>query len=180
MSLEHTPLDRLVAGDKAAWDAFVGDAAPIVRAVIRRTLLAAGREHDVADVTQDAFVRLCRDGFRLLREYDPARAKLSTWLGVIATSAAIDHLRRADPLGTPLEDVAESALPTVAPAEPNRPLALPPDLLTARQILILRLLYEDECTVEEAARALGIEAQTIRSQRHKAFAKLRAWLIGRA
>ena len=180
MPLEQTPLDRLVSGDKAAWDAFVGDSAPVVRAVVRQILLAAGREQDTADVTQDVFVRLCRDGFRLLRQYEPKRARLSTWLGVIASSAAIDHLRRADPHGNALQDLAEEDLPGVEPAEPRRPLALPSDLLTARQILILKLLYEDDCSVEEAAHALGIEAQTIRSQRHKAFTKLRAWLADRA
>lgn len=179
MSLEQTPLDRLVAGDKATWDAFVGAAAPVVRAVIRRTLVRAGRERDTADVLQDVFVRLCNDRFRVLRDYDPARARLSTWLGVIASSAAIDHLRRVGPGLTGLEDVAESELPAVDPVEPVRPLNLPPDLLTARQALILKLLYEDECTVEEAARAVGIEAQTVRSQRHKAFERLRAWLAER-
>jgi len=179
MPLERAPLDRLVAGDKAAWDAFVGDAAPVVRAVVRRILHGAGRAHDTVDVVQDVFVRLCRDRFRLLRDYDAARAKLSTWLGVIATSAAIDHLRRADPRGVALEEVAEADLPAVEPIDPPRPLALPADVLTPRQLLILKLLYEDDCTVDEAARALGLEAQTVRSQRHKAFERLRAWLAGK-
>ena len=172
-------LERLAAGDKTAWDAFVGDAAPVVRAVVRRILLRAGRERDTADVVQEVFVRLCSDRFRLLREFDSARAGLSTWLGVIASSAAIDHLRRADPQGAALQDVAEEDLPSVDPVDPAHPLALPANLLSARQILILKLLYEDDCTVAEVARALGIEAQTIRSQRHKAFEKLRAWLADR-
>jgi len=176
MSLERIPLDRLVAGDKATWDAFVGAAAPVMRAVVRRTLVRAGRERDTADVLQDVFVRLCSDRFRVLRDYDPTRARLSTWLGVIASSAAIDHLRRIGPGHTGLDDVAEEELPAVDPVDPARPLMLPPDLLTARQILILKLLYEEDCTVEEVARAVGIESQTVRSQRHKAFERLRAWL----
>lgn len=178
-SLDRVPLDRLVAGEKRAWDAFVAAAAPVVRGVVRRVLLPAGAERDAADVVQDVFARLCRDRFRLLREFDPARARLSTWLGVIASSAAIDHLRRAGPPARSLDDVPEADLPASEALEPSPPLSLPDGLVTPRQLLILKLLYEDDCTVEEAARALGLDAQTVRSQRHKAFERLRAWLAAK-
>lgn len=175
-SLDQVSVDRLKAGDKRAWDAFVVVAAPLVRGVVHRILAKAGRGQDAPDVVQDAFVRLCRDDFRVLREFDAARARLSTWLGVIAASAAVDHLRRAGPRAIALDEVAEHALPRTAPADPPEPLALPEGLLTPRQLLILKLLYEDDCSVAEAAHALGLEAQTVRSQRHKAFERLRAWL----
>jgi len=44
------------------------------------------------DVAQEVFLRLARRD-RPLAGYDPARASLSTFLTVLATSAAIDHLR---------------------------------------------------------------------------------------
>ncbi|MCI0459259.1 MAG: hypothetical protein L0Z62_20105, partial [Gemmataceae bacterium] len=55
-------------------------------------------------------------------------------------------------------------------------LALPPALLTARQSLILKLLYEDDLDVNEVAELLNIEPQSVRSQRHKALVQLREHL----
>jgi RNA polymerase sigma-70 factor (ECF subfamily) len=63
----------------------------------------------------------------------------------------------------------------VAPAEPVERLAIPPDLLSPRQALILAMLYDREMDPAEVAAALGIEVQTVRSMHHKALAKLRAF-----
>jgi DNA-directed RNA polymerase specialized sigma24 family protein len=84
-------LRALCAGQKQTWDLFVVAATPLVNAVVTR---AAGVrkpvEHSVADTVQEVFVRLSASNFQLLKQYDPARASLSTWLAVISWSAAID------------------------------------------------------------------------------------------
>ena len=90
--LNQIDLRALAAGNKRAWDAFVAAAAPLINAVVRRTLATYRlSEDDVMDAAQDVFVRLCANDFRLLKTYDPARAGLSTWLAVVARSAAVDH-----------------------------------------------------------------------------------------
>lgn len=165
----------LLRGDKLAWDRFVREAAPVLRAVAWRVLAPAGQGAEVSDVVQETFLALCRDEFNLLRRFDPERASLNTYLGVIAGRRALDHLRRVAPPASPLEDAPEALL-AVDPIEPTRPLKLPDDLLTARQALILRLLYERDMAVEEVALRLGIAAQSVRSQRHKALERLRAAL----
>lgn len=173
--LDQVDLAALCSGDKRAWDGFVPAAAAVIKAVARRILLASGNEQETADVMQEVFVRLSRDGFRLLRGFDAARASLSTWLGVITTGTALDLLRRKRHGEVPLDDVAEEQLGVVQHPGRQR-ITLPPDLLSPRQALILVLLYEHDLTPEEAGELLGIEAQTVRSQRHKAFARLRtAW-----
>ena len=53
-------------------------------------------------------------------------------------------------------------------------LRIPEGLLTARQILILRYLYNEERDVVEIAQLLSVDAQTIRSTHHKALLRLRA------
>jgi RNA polymerase sigma factor (sigma-70 family) len=165
----------LCRGDKRAWDGFVARYAGAVRAAGLAVLRQAGRDaSEAADLVQDVFLRLCKDEFRLLAQYDPARAAPATWLTLIARSMALDHLRRKQVARVPLEEAPESAV-AVAPTEPVERLAIPPDLLSPRQALILAMLYEREMDPAEVAAALGIEVQTVRSMHHKALTKLRAF-----
>lgn len=168
-------LMRLRSGDRAEWDRFVRRAGPVIFAAVLRRLVPAGAAGDAQDVAQEVFVRLCRRE-RPLAGYDPARASLSTFLTVLATSAAIDHLRRRRP-AEPLESVPEERLAVPAAERPER-IRIPPDLLTARQRLVMALLYDREMEVAEAAALLGVDPQTIRSTHHKAMGRLRAHFAG--
>ena len=163
-------LEALARGEKGAWDAFVRRYAGLVVAAVRGV---ARDSADIEDLTQEVFVRLCRDDFRLLRSYDPARAGLSTWLTIVARSTARDAMRRHRPVVVPIEAVPEGRL-AVDPVEPVRKLKLPEALLSPRQREILTMLYDREMEVAEIAAALGIDPQTVRSAHHKAMLKLRA------
>jgi len=176
-------LAACLRGEKRAWDALVERVAPIVLAAVRRTLRGFGASHaesDAEDVAQEVFVRLVKDDFRLLRTYDPSRAALSTWLTLVARSVTIDQLRRRRLPTVPLDEAAAHSAPTPPPASSQalQELAVPPDLLSPRQQLVLKLLFEDDLSVEEAARTLGVEAQTVRSTKHKAIEKLRGHFAG--
>ncbi len=171
--LNQIDLRALAAGNKRAWDAFVAAAAPLINAVVRRTLSSYRLgEDDVLDAAQDVFVRLCARDFRLLKTYDPARAGLGTWLSVVARSAAIDHARRRRQATHALDDVPESVL--AVEDRHIEKLKIPHGLLTERQTLILKCLYDEERDVAEIARLLKIDAQTVRSTHHKALLRLRA------
>jgi len=163
-------LEALARGEKGAWEAFVRRYAGLVVAAVRGVAREAG---EVEDLVQEVFLRLCRDDFRLLRNYDPTRAQLSTWVTIIARSTARDALRRHRPVVVPIEAVPEGQL-AVDPVEPVRPLKLPEALLSPRQREILTMLYDREMEVAEVATALGIDRQTVRSAHHKAMVKLRA------
>ena len=164
-------IGALIAGDSGAWSRFVRDHARVICAAVGRRLLPAGCGGEVDDVAQDVFVRLCRSDFKLLRNFDPARAKLSTWLTVIATSAAIDHLRKRRNQGPGLDEVPESCLAVEDPVFER--VRIPPGLLSPRQAMVVELLYRKEMDVAEAAALMNCEAQTVRSTHHKALAKLR-------
>ncbi len=166
--------DALLRGEKAAWDAFVRRYGGLVVAAVRGVASVYG---DVEDLTQDVFVRLCKDDFRLLRTYDPGRASLSTWITIVARSTARDGLRRRRPEGVPIDLVPEAQL-AIDPVEPVQKLKLPEALLSPRQREILAMLYDREMEVAEIARALGIDPQTVRSAHHKAMLKLRAHFRG--
>jgi len=170
--LNQIDLRSLAAGHKRTWDAFVTAASPLINAVVRRSLNSFRlSEDDVLDAAQDVFVRLCANDFRLLKTYDPARAGLPTWLAVVSRSAAVDFARRRRQATSPIDDVPESAL-AVEDVHVEK-LKIPEGLLTERQTLILKFLYDEERDVAEIAQILKIDAQTVRSTHHKALLRLR-------
>ena len=162
--------DALLNGDSAAWESFVRRYGGLIVAAVRGVAAMHG---DIEDLTQEVFVRLCKDDFRLLRTYDPARAAMSTWLTIVARSTARDAMRRRRADSVPIEAVPEAQL-AVDFVEPVRKLKLPEALLSPRQREILAMLYDREMEVAEIARTLGIDPQTVRSAHHKAMVKLRA------
>ena len=170
--LSQIDLRSLAAGHKRTWDAFVVAASPLINAVVRRALSSFRlSEDDVMDAAQDVFVRLCANDYRLLKTYDPARAGLSTWLAVVSRSAAVDFARRPRQAPSPIDDVPESAL-AVEDRHVEK-IKIPEGLLTERQTLILKCLYDEERDVADVAQLLKIDAQTVRSTHHKALLRLR-------
>src|ERR1700733_2840324 len=167
---ERDPLAELLAGDKRAWDNFVRRYAALIVAAVRGIAAISG---DVEDLTQEVFVRLCKDNFRLLRTYDATRASLSTWITIVARSTARDALRRRRLDSVPIAAVPGLYLKFDA-VEPVPKLKLPEALLSPRQREILGMLYDREMDVADIATKLGIDPQTVRSAHHKAMLKLRA------
>ena len=148
--LNQIDLRALATGSKRTWDAFVVASTPLINAVVRRSLAAYRlSEEDVMDAAQDVYLRLCANDFRLLKTYDPTRAGLSTWLAVVARSSAVDHARRRRHSTTPIDDVPESAL-AIEDRHVEK-LKIPDGLLTERQTLILKCLYDEEKDVAEIA-----------------------------
>ena len=171
-------IEKLFGSNKGAWDRFVRDHIPLVFAAVRRKLVPAGKGHEAEDVAQDVFLKLVRGDFKLLRGFDPERAKLSTWLTVIATTTAIDHLRRH---ARPTQDI--DALPEgllSVEAKEYVWINIPDGLLSPRQALVLELLYKQEMEVQEAAAFLKVDPQTVRSTHHKALLKLRQYFATQA
>jgi RNA polymerase sigma-70 factor (ECF subfamily) len=163
-------LAALIRGEKGAWDAFVRRYAALIMAAVRGVAQDGG---ETEDLTQEVFIRLCKDGFRLLKTYDPSRAGLTTWLTIVARSTARDGLRRRRIQGVNIEDVPEAAL-AVPAVEPVDRVTYPTELLSPRQREILALIYDRDMDVAEIATQLRIDAQTVRSMHHKAMLKLRA------
>ncbi len=161
----------LAGGERGAWNDFVRLFAGVVYAAVQRRLIPAGRGDEVEDVVQEVYLRLCKAEFRLLRSYDPARARLSTWLTVVSTSASIDYLRRQRMTQIAIEDAPESCLAVEDPAFEN--IKIPEGLLSGRQALVLELLYKRDLEVADAAQIMKIDPQTVRSTHHKALTKLR-------
>jgi RNA polymerase sigma-70 factor (ECF subfamily) len=156
-------------------DAFEGRYRSLVYAAILRTLRGASTADpavDAEDLVQDVFLRLFRDDLRLLRTYDPARASFSTWISIVARSAALAFLRRKRPAMQEFD--AEAHAPVRADETPAAAPAIPAGIISARQHLVLQMLFDRSMSVEEVAQVLAVEAQTVRSLKHKALERLRA------
>ena len=161
---------ELIQGNKAAWDRFVLRYAGLILSAVRRVV---GPDGEVEDIVQDVFVRLCKDDYRLLKQFDPARAGLSTWLTIIARSAARDVVRRRK-LATQTIDATPEEAFAVQPPSFDR-LQIPDGILSPRQLLVINLLYHRDLEVPDVARFLHIDPQTVRSTHHKAMLKLRKY-----
>jgi DNA-directed RNA polymerase specialized sigma24 family protein len=167
-------LKRCLAGDAQAWRQWVAETAPVIRHAVVQTLLrhtGRMRDEDADELTQDVYVRLVRDDCRLLRSYDPDRSRLGTWLTLVARSTTIDALRRRRLREASLDEMKLDP-PAPPPAEARGPV-VPPGLLTPRQELVLKLLFDEERDVGEVARLLSVDEQTVRSTKHKALTVLR-------
>jgi RNA polymerase sigma-70 factor (ECF subfamily) len=168
---ERDEIDALLSSRRGAWQGFLRRYAPVIYAAINKRLMPAGRVAEAEDVAQDIFVKLCANDFRLLRNYDPARARFTTWLTVIATSVTIDHLRRQSKPTTSVDDVPEAQL--AIPGKEPAWIKIPEGLLSPRQALVLRLLYDRDLEVADVAKLLNVDPQTVRSMHHKALTRLR-------
>ncbi len=177
--LDDATLARARTGDEAACRALVETYQARVFAVVGRTL---GRPSStggarVEDVCQECFLRV----FSSLRRFDPdGPARLSTWILTIATRLCLDELRRRR--RTPeMLDVDDAGLASPALGEAvvleqalkrrvERALAsLSPEL---RATFALRVT--GELSVDDTARALGVDTGTVKSRLSRAREKLRA------
>ena len=166
-----------LAGEGEAWGLFVERYAGVIYAAVQRTIrgrASADPTASLEDLVQNVFVRLLARDAHLLRSYDPGRASLVTWLTVVARSTALDALRKKRLAAAPLNP----ELQTASGADTRASLVvadIPADLLSPRQKLVLELLFDRNLAVPQVAHVLGIEAQTVRSAKHKALQRLREY-----
>ena len=176
-------------------EAFMSEASALVAASVRRTLgvtdrvsraVSARHRHlEVEDAVQETFARLFANDARLLRTFDSARASMSTFLTLVARSVTLDLVRKRRHIMVTLDDAGSSAAGSVTDQDPveaaerSAPIQVPSSLLTGRQLLVLRLLFDEGRPVEQVAAMLSVDAQTVRSTKHKAIERLREFMSER-
>ena len=179
MDLSPSIVSKLILGHNGAWTSFVDAAAPVIIAQVRRCFARYSARLDIVDiedVSQEVFIKLSQKNFALLRKYDPERARLNTYLGIVAHSVSVDYLRKRT---VKHETVDDYSLQLAAPGQFQQSdlkqitSLVPATLLSDRQCLVLKKLFDEDLDVLDLAKELGTTAQTIRSTKHKALAKLR-------
>jgi RNA polymerase sigma-70 factor (ECF subfamily) len=182
---DYALLQRAIAGDHDAWEAFHRHYHRLVSATVSRVLrryLGSYTEADLADFTADVWVALLSDDRRRLRLYEPARCRLATWLKLLATNCTIDQLRVSGHHNHNRAD--DEVLAYIVDDQQPSPEALierqqRADMVTAAlwqlkakdRNFVLTCLNETQPT-KELARRLGISIHTIHSRKFKLRQKI--------
>ncbi|NOY92613.1 MAG: sigma-70 family RNA polymerase sigma factor [Deltaproteobacteria bacterium] len=183
-------IERLLARDAEGWREFHRRYDRLIHRCIHKVTDRFRRlvhPTDLEDIYGDLLVSLTTDEMRRLRAFDPAKgSKLGSWIGMLSTHAAWDHLRklRRRPAASTLEEAIELSAETPAPLDVaiahQRLEAVRAALseFSAKDQELVQLLFIACRSAEETALEMGISVKTVYSKKHKIRAKLRARLTG--
>ncbi len=167
-------VEQCIKGNSLSWRELVDGYINLVYNAAYNTIAKHSHyidKYDIDDISQNVFMNLFANDCRVLKMYDGNKAKFSTWLTIIARNAAIDYIRKKKSLTVSLEETVE-VLQCTANVEPDD-IEIPQGIITPRQHLVLRMMYDDRLDVVEIAFFLGVQRQTVRSLHHRALKKLR-------
>lgn len=173
-------MQAVAEGDEAAIDTLYDRFGTFVYRCVRQAL---SNRAEAEDAVQEIFVRLWKTADR----YDPSRAKLVTWVMLIAKRHAIDRLRRkqvrptnlsleGDPAGRP--GVVEDSGLKEGRDEQRQLLLDRIGELPALQQEVLTRAYLQGFTLREVAEQLEAPLGTIKSALSRGLARLRDRLAG--
>lgn len=169
---EHLIIERILSGETAAFRLLVEHHQRLVFQFACNMLRGT---QDAEDLTQDVFVA----AFQNLRTFDPAKARLSTWLLTIARNRCCNQLKRRQ-VNTPGNIDAPDRQPGPAEAatyhEAQQHLSAALDSLSLEQRTAFVLAEIQELPLAEIAAIEGIELGTVKSRVSRARERLRAAL----
>ena len=170
---DNALVQQIAQGGSAALEELSHRYLPFLRSEAYRIL---GDPDDAADVAQEVLWKIWRHA----GDYDPAKAGVSTWVGVLTRRLAIDRLRQRQRRLRLIEEqtpVSEAILPE-APERvhaEHRSRAVRSALreLPREQRKILELMYFREMSQREIAQATGIPLGTVKTRAGLAVRRLR-------
>lgn len=178
----ETDLDRRLSallrdaqnGDRKAYEAFLHEAATLVRAFVRKRLANSGQ---VEDIVQETLLSLHHHR----HSYDPERP-LGPWLYAIARHRLLDFLRKRKRLSQN-EVVAETSSEAFPSPQPPFDLAglagtlrHALTLLTQPQRSVIQLLKLEGYSVAEVSQKTGLTESTVKVTAHRGYKVLRKLL----
>ncbi|MFH2107366.1 MAG: sigma-70 family RNA polymerase sigma factor [Chrysiogenia bacterium] len=173
-------ISRVQAGDRQAFRVFIEKYQRLVAAIVFRMVYnTADRE----ELSQEIFLKI----FKNIKEFQGS-AKISSWIGRIASNTCINHLRKkrlplfadVSPVGQELENVAGTGLTPEYLNErddSSRNLQREIEKLPAHYRLILTLFHFSEMNYEEIGQTLNLPSGTVKSHLFRARQKLRERLL---
>lgn len=167
-------LARSARGDRRAFDEIVARYGPVALRVAAR--MAPDRQ-SAEDIAQEAMVRI----WRRADEFDPRRARFTTWLYRIVVNLCIDLRRKPRPVALPEDfdpvDPSAGAAEDVELDERRAALVRAIDALPSGQRAALMLVYDEGLSGAEAAQVLGVTAKAVERLLARARARLRELLV---
>ena len=158
--------------DRRAFDEIVVRHGPFALRVARRLIADAALAEDLV---QEAMVR----AWTRAGQFDPRRARFTTWLYRIVVNLCIDEKRKIRPEPIPESfdppDPAIGALETMAATQRGAALADALRALPDRQRAAVTLVYDEGMSGVDAARILGVSPKAV----ERLLARARLFLRGR-
>jgi RNA polymerase sigma-70 factor (ECF subfamily) len=189
-SAEETALlqELLAAGTRGEqqrlWAAFVGRYERLIVSCVVKAMRRYGAtfsRDDIDDLTNDVWLALLRDDLRKLRQYDAERGfRIASFIGLVATNVAIDHLRTRQAESAPLDEGLEDIV-SLRMEAPRDALEFREQANLAQEALnrlshderdFVVWCFRDEQPPEELARHLGVTTNTVYSRKFKVREKL--------
>jgi RNA polymerase sigma-70 factor (ECF subfamily) len=134
------------------------------------------------DLVQEVYLRLMKKDCRLLRQFDPGRATLRTWVALVARSVTIDHLRshrRSAASGTePCPEIAETV--RSGNVEARDMIEYAKARLSSDEWTTLNLLMLEGLAPEAVGKRLGLSTKTVYNRKLRILKKLRQMVRGAA
>lgn len=169
-------LQKCINGNNSSWivlvDSYIGVVYKSVISILNKYYVHID-ENDMQDICQNTFLKLFLKDCKVLKQYNPEKSSFSTWLTVIARNTAIDFLRKRKERNASIEEIIDEL--HVQHMTDSGKINIPEDVVSARQHLVLRMMYDDGLEVDDVAKFLSVKRQTIRSLHHRAMKKLRAY-----
>ncbi len=159
---DHALMERVSRGDRDAFTAIVARYAPALQKFAVRLLL---QQQQAEEVVQETLTR----AWQRASDYDPNRARLSTWLHRIAHNLCVDVLRRqgrelsvahASETALTAIDSAETAITAL---ETNNKIALAIAALSERHRTALVLTYYQCLSNREVAEIMSLSVRALES-----------------
>lgn len=167
---ELSLIERTQTGDNTAFQILLHRYLPMINSYAVRML---GNQADAADIAQEVFIRF----WQKAQSFDPAKAKLSTWLHQIAHNLCIDHFRKHGRLGAeqePEEAGVESALEHAeTQTETSELVKLAISQLPERQRSALLFCHYQGLSNKQAAEILEVSVEALESLLARARKALR-------
>ena len=185
---DRTLVRALLTDDPQAWREFNTRFSRLVLSTISRvTARFSGvvSQDDLREIYATFCVQLLANDKLKLRSFDPERgAKMSTWLGLLASHTTYDFLRsaRREPRRAALSEAEElsSSLPDPCESALMRERAsLVSELLahfTDKDRAFIQLYFGEGLAPEIVAERLNISVKTVYSKKHKIQARLQILL----
>jgi RNA polymerase sigma-70 factor (ECF subfamily) len=163
---------RLIALEPAAWQDFFEQ---YHRKMYNFAYARTGDVNAAEEIASEVFAAAVAG----IGRYRPTGAPIGAWLYRIARNLTADYLdkRRRRPV-TSLEDIDIEAASAAVGIEDRADLARCIAGLTREQQEVIALRFMSDCSLEEAARALGKSVGAVKLLQHRALVSLRKLMAG--
>ncbi len=171
---------KCCSGDHAAWNELANHYFPVIQGTVRRVFRSYQVDPDTPDfddVCQEVFVRILQHDARVLRSFR-WQSSLKTWLSLVASSCAVDHLRKKHKREIPITDYIDKISTEIVPSSEEfdrseiSALNQAKERLLPRDKLLIKLAYERKWSYEQISKLIGISVNTVGPAIHRAITRL--------